>query len=73
MSAKKFKKIFKDCEYYISPNQLKVMGEKMTDFIWYWTKGNSRFFTRKTEVAEEAMKEGELVLGMKVKPNIIKY
>jgi hypothetical protein len=49
------------------------MGEKMADFIWYWSKGNSRFFTRKTEVAEKAMKEGKLVLGMKVKPNIIKY
>ena len=45
----------------------------MTDFIWHWTKGNSRFFTRNTKVAEKAMKEGKLVMGMRVKPNIIKY
>jgi hypothetical protein len=48
-------------------------GEKMTEFIWYWTRGNSKIFTRKTEVAEEAMKDGKLVLGKKLKPNIIKY
>ena len=73
MFTKKFKKIFKEYEYCISSNKLKVMGELMKDFIWYWSKGNSRFFTRKTEVAEKAMKEGKLVMGMKVKPHIIKY
>ena len=45
----------------------------MTEFIWYWTKGDNKIFTRKTEIAEKAMKEGKLVMGMKVKPNIIKY
>ena len=48
-------------------------GEKMTEFIWYWTKGNSKVFTRKTEVAEEAMRDGKLVLGKRLKPSIIKY
>jgi hypothetical protein len=45
----------------------------MTDFIWYWTKGNSRFFTRNPLIAEKAMKEGTLVMGRKIKPNVIKY
>jgi hypothetical protein len=45
----------------------------MTEFIWYWNIGNSKVYTRKTEVAEEAMKNGILVLGKRVKPNIIKY
>ena len=45
----------------------------MTEFIWYWTKGNSKVYTKKTEIAEKAMKEGKLVMGMKVKPNIFKF
>ncbi len=45
----------------------------MTEFIWHWTKGNSKVFTRRTDIAEEAMREGKLVMGVKVKPNIIKY
>jgi len=50
-----------------------IKGEKMTDFMWYWTKGNSRFFTRNVKAAEKAMKDGILVMGRKVKPNIIKF
>ena len=49
------------------------MGEKMTEFIWYWTKGNSKVFTRNTKVAEEALKKGKLVLGKKIRPNVIKF
>jgi hypothetical protein len=49
------------------------MGESMSDFIWYWSKGNSKIYTKKTEVAEKAMKDGLLVMGMKLKPNVIKY
>ncbi len=45
----------------------------MAEFIWYWSKGNSKIFTRKTEVAEKALKDGKLVLGKEVKTNIIKY
>ena len=45
----------------------------MTDFMWYWTKGNSRFFTRNVKAAEKAMKDGILIMGKKVKPNIIKF
>jgi hypothetical protein len=52
--------------------KLVVMGEKMSEFVWHWTKGNSKVYTRNTEVAEKAMKEGNLIMGMKIKPNIIK-
>ena len=45
----------------------------MTEFIWHWTKGNIKVYTKKTEVADKAMKEGKLVMGVKVKPNIIKF
>jgi len=45
----------------------------MSEFIWYWTKGNSKVFTKKTEVAERAMKDGMLVMGRKIKPSILKF
>ena len=45
----------------------------MSEFIWYWTKGDIKVYTKKTEVADKAMKEGKLVMGMRVKPNILKF
>ena len=45
----------------------------MNEFIWYWTKGDSKIYTKKTDVAEKAMREGMLVFGKRIKPNIIKY
>ena len=45
----------------------------MAEFIWHWTNGNKKIFTKKTEVAEKAMKEGMLVMGIKSKPHIMKY
>ena len=45
----------------------------MNEFIWYWTKGNSKVYTKKTEVAEKAMKEGMLVMGMRPKSSIVKF
>jgi hypothetical protein len=45
----------------------------MTEFIWHWTKGDSKIFTKNTDVAERAMNEGLLVIGKRIKPNIIKY
>ena len=45
----------------------------MNEFIWHWTKGDSKIYTRKTDVAERAMREGMLVIGKKIKPYIIKY
>jgi len=49
------------------------MGENMTEFMWCWTKGNSKVYTKNTEVAEKAMKDGMLVMGMKVKPDILRF
>ena len=45
----------------------------MSEFIWHWTKGDSKIYTRKTDVAEKAMKEGMLVMGIRAKPKIIRY
>lgn len=45
----------------------------MSEFVWHWTNGNSKIYTRKTDVAEKAMKEGMLVMGIRAKPRIIKY
>ena len=45
----------------------------MTEFIWHWTKGDSKVFTKNTDVAEKAMKDGLLVIGKRIKPIIIKY
>ena len=45
----------------------------MSEFIWHWTKGNSKVYTKNTEVAEKAMKEGMLVIGMRTKPDVVKY
>ena len=48
-------------------------GREMKEVIWHWTKGDSKIYTRKIDVAEKAMKEGILVVGKKIKPHIIKY
>jgi hypothetical protein len=45
----------------------------MSEFVWYWTKGSSKVYTKNTEVAEKALKDGMLVMGMKLKPSIVKY
>ena len=44
----------------------------MSEFVWHWTKGNNKVYTRKTDVAEKAMKDGALVIGVKTKPHILK-
>ena len=45
----------------------------MSEFIWYWNKGNKKIFTKNIDVAEKAMKEGNFIMGMKIKPKTIKY
>ena len=45
----------------------------MSEFVWHWTSGNSKIYTRKIDVAEKAMKEGILVMGIRVKPSIVRY
>jgi hypothetical protein len=44
----------------------------MTEFIWHWTKGKHKIYTRKTDIAENAMKEGFLVMGLKEKTHVFK-
>jgi hypothetical protein len=44
----------------------------MYEFIWHWTKGNKKIYTRRIDIAEKAMKEGFLVMGIKKKSHIFK-
>ena len=48
-------------------------GREMSEFIWHWRSGNTKIYTKKIEVAEKAMKEGILVMGIREKPRIMKY
>jgi hypothetical protein len=51
-------------------HNLVVMGEReMTDFVWWWSEGDIKIFTKNIEVAEKAMKGGMLVMGRKARPN----
>ncbi len=43
----------------------------MSEFIWTWTKGNTKVFTMDVDSAEKAMKEGNLVMGVRVPPNVM--
>lgn len=42
----------------------------MVDFIWYWDKGSIRVYTRKMDLAEDAMKRGFLIFGKMIKPRV---
>ena len=44
----------------------------MSEFIWHWTKGDTKIYTRRTEVAEQALKDGLLVMGVLVRSPISK-
>jgi hypothetical protein len=55
----------------ILTTKFKIMGESMSDFVWYWTEGSSKIYTKNIELAEKAMKEGILIMGFKSNPNII--
>jgi len=44
----------------------------MYEFIWQWNKGTKKIYTRNIDVAERAMKEGFLVMGIREKPRIFK-
>lgn len=70
----KFEKIFKGDIDKPMLNKLVVMGEKkMSEFIWHWTNGNNKIYTRRIDVAEKAMKEGILVIGIRTKPSMVEY
>jgi len=45
----------------------------MSEFVWHWTNKGKKIYTKNTEVAEKAMRNGMLVMGMKLKPRISKY
>jgi len=44
----------------------------MSEFVWYWTKGSTRIYTRNEKAAEKAMREGLLVMGIRSPSRIIR-
>ena len=47
-------------------------GEAMSEFIWCWTKGSTKVYTRNVKIAEQAMKKGLLVMGIKAPSRVMK-
>jgi hypothetical protein len=45
----------------------------MSDFIWYWNKGNTKIFTKNTDVAEKALKDGKLVMARRIRSGIRRF
>ena len=43
-----------------------IMGE----FVWHWVDGDKKIYTRREDIAEKALKEGKLVIGIKIGPMI---
>jgi len=68
-----YKKLFKGSVDRLLLKTGSCVGRKMSEFVWYWTKGDKKIYTKKLHVAEKAMKEGTMIMGMRLKPNIIKY
>jgi len=68
-----YKKLFKGNADRLLLKTGSCVGRKMSEFIWYWTKGESRIYTKKSNIAEKALREGKMVMGMRLKPNIMKY
>lgn len=71
--SQNYKKLFKQVSNWWMKYNLVVMGENMSEFIWYWTKGNTKVYTKNAKVAEKAMKEGKLVMGIRPRSSIVKY
>ncbi|MCD6468989.1 MAG: hypothetical protein J7L32_06765 [Thermoplasmata archaeon] len=44
----------------------------MSEFIWCWTKGSTKVYTRNVKIAEQAMKKGLLVMGIKAPSRVMK-
>ncbi|MEM4258967.1 MAG: hypothetical protein QXL17_07460 [Candidatus Thermoplasmatota archaeon] len=38
----------------------------MPEFMWHWTQDNKKIYTLQIERAEQAMKKGFLVMGVRV-------
>lgn len=70
--------MFEKLKNYINKSRtiqgtLNPWGRKMSDYIWYWTKGDTKFYTRRSSDAEKAMRAGVLVMGKRLKPSIMKF
>jgi len=41
----------------------------MAEFIWHWTKDNTKVYTTQVDLAEQAMKDGFFVMGALLRSN----
>ena len=46
------------------------MCDQMTSSIWYWTKGNVTFYTRKDDIAKTGQRQGFDVKRLRRKSNV---
>ena len=44
-------------------------GSYMSEFVWHWRKGDHKIYTQRIDVAEQALKDGMLVMGVRIKPS----
>ncbi len=44
----------------------------MSEFIWYWTKGSRKIYTRDEKIAEKALREGVFIMGFRSPSRVIK-
>ena len=45
-------------------------GIKTSNVIWHWIKGNTNIYTRRIDIVDKAMQEGEFVVTLENKPHI---
>jgi len=43
----------------------------MAEFLWHWTKGDTKVYTCEIEKAEQALQQGFMVLGERIKPMLL--
>jgi hypothetical protein len=53
-----------------STDMLNWGSVSMSEIIWHWTKGEKKIYTRRTDLAEKALKDGILVMGVLIKAPI---
>ena len=44
----------------------------MSGLVWCWEKGNKKFYTRRLDIAEQAMNDGFIVIILKDSPRIFR-
>ena len=43
----------------------------MSEFVWHWRNGEKKIYTQRIDLAEQALKKGILVMGIRMKPSMV--